>query len=454
MPEKPFISQRGQDLIKTFLLGGGLVGGGTAAAVSLINYLKHLSKNKSDQDDDTMYVYRDREQVKAANLGTGIALAGGVASMAGAYALVRKIYQSLRLRAAQKELDDAQNAFLDVQGYKQIDKKDLKKEAAEGHFPGFAETLMSSPIAASLLLALASGATGYAILDNQYPARKPEVKGPKRIEIVDKPEEDKVEKIVDEQAEIAKSACMEDATELLMHVIGTTKTASVSDIRNAVAACAAGDASSFKNLVKEAGFVGALDSVKGAADYRQASPLREQMAISFLAKSAATKSMTGLIAAGEFATAFPEFYKAACCLPADTRETLVKIAGILGAAIRAELSYEAGVRPAEDMEKSSSLLTETVEIGGSEKVAGLLETILSQKPVDDGETESSDISTVENGTPEEGAISTPKFTHGIKTTKMTVGEKMDEIDNFLTPHEGDQGFSEDASDASSSSREL
>lgn len=447
------ITPRGAELIKKFLLGGALLGGGTALGVDLINYMKHLNKNKEEADDDTLYVYKDREQVKAAGVNTGSAFAGGVLSALGAGAAVHKLYGAFRKREAQKELDKAQHAFLGAQGYKKLDKKDKKKSdkekeesekkaAAEGKMPGLTETVTSLPTTAAILLALASGATSYAMLNNQFPARKPKVKGPRKIEIVEKPEDD--------QSEYAdKSASWDDARELVIRTLCVTKSANVSDIRNLVAAVAAGEGEMFKSAAAATGFVPALDTVKGAADYRTVSPLEELLAVSYVAKNASTQPLVDLVAAGEFATAFPDFYKTACCLDQDTRDTLVKIACVMGSAIRAELACELGVRPTEGIQKEAAM-TDSDHLNVTDIIGKILAE--NRKAETDG---SSDESTGTSG--EEAGISDPdspsranaanktNFLMGGKTTKKSVGETTDDIDELLMPS-GSTASSDDEDD--------
>lgn len=454
------LTPRSADLIKKFLLGGAMLGGGTALGVDLLNYMKHLHKNNSENDDDTLYVYKDQDQVKAASIGLGTAMAGGVAAALGTGTAVHKLYKAFRKHEAQKDLDKAQHAFLGAQGYKKTkkpkkddtEKDNEKKAAVDGKMPGLTETVSSLPITASLLLALASGATSYAMLDNQFPARKPKVKGPKRIEIVEKPEDD--------QAEYGmKSASADDAREFVIRTLMVTKSAAVSDVRNLVAAVAAGEGEMFKAASANTGFVNALDTVKGAADYRNVSPLEELLAVSYLAKNASTQPMVDLVAAGEFATAFPDFFKTAACLDQETRDTLVKIAGVMGKAIRAELAYELGVRADENLQKEAATFDPNQELD----VTSIIGKILAEnrKAETDG---SSDESTGTSG--EEAGIDDPdspsranttnktNFLMGNKTTKTSLGETTDEIDEMLTPS-GDTASSEgDASKQEHSDQAL
>lgn len=348
------LSQRDTDLIKQYLLGGAALGGGTALVTSLINYLKHLNKSKTEKDDDTLYVYQDTDgEEKKASLGGGLAITGGLLSSIGAYALVKKIYASLRKQEAQEELDAAQNAFLSVQGYKQTDKPKNKstednegteKKASEGKPMSVLETITSIPVALPLILALGSGVVAHKMLDKSFPATKKPVKAPRRIEIVNKPtaieeEEDAEKEEIEKPAFVRES----DGMEFLLRMLAMEKKAT-SDVCNLIAATATGQLPSFKQAVDTIGYIDSLNLVKGASA-RKVDPFAEHLAITYLAKSARFKDMTGIIAAGEFAERHPDFFKMACALPESDKEDLYNIMQIVGHSVRSELSEEFGVRP-------------------------------------------------------------------------------------------------------------
>lgn len=344
------LSQRDKDLISNYLLGGAATGGSIALATALVNYLRHLKNDadESDDDDDTIKIYKQAPQEKVAmTLGGPLAITGGVVSAAGTYALVNKLYEMLRKKQAQKKLDEAQNIFLESQGYKKVDKKkkkddddtDATEKSASGKGMSTSELGVSIPLALPLLMALGSGVVAHKLLNKSFPIKKREVQAPKRIEIVDAPKEE--EEKLDKAAGITDT----DGFEFLLRTINMTKAAS-SDISNLIATTADGRLKDFKNTADILGFADALDTVKGASNAVEAGPLTEQMAISCLAKSASVGEQTKLLAAAEFAELYPAFFKTAANLSEKKKNALYKIACILGHAIRSEIAENAGIKPA------------------------------------------------------------------------------------------------------------
>ena len=186
------------DSIMRMMGGAGMMGAGAAGLVALSKYLKNLKddrKREKDLDDDILYVYRDRDQIKSAaaedddsgafssplssswklvkNLGGALfdsagdtidklgdeakelmgnpmALGLGIPGMAiagtGGYMLVKKLAAELEKRKAKKDLERAQRLFLDAQGY-----KEMQKKAEVGEYSG-ADMIAGAAIALPLLL--------------------------------------------------------------------------------------------------------------------------------------------------------------------------------------------------------------------------------------------------------------------------------------------------------------
>lgn len=385
------LSQRDKDLVSNYLIGGAAAGGGLALATALINYLKHLKDEKEDseEDDDTLKIYRQAPQEKVAmTLGGPLALTGGLVSAAGTYALVNKLYEMLRKKQAQEKLDEAQNIFLESQGYKKAPKKDKKDEeetekSASGKGMSVSELGVSIPLALPILMALGSGVVAHKLLNKSFPVKKRKVEAPKRIEIVDAPESE------EEEEEIAKVAGITDTDgfEFLLRTVNMTKSAS-SDVSNLIATIADGRIGDFKKVASTIGFADALDTVKGASSAIAAEPLTEQIAISCLAKSASIGEQTKLLAAAEFADLYPSFFKAASKLDEKKQNALYKIACILGHAIRSEIAENAGI--------VGNPLTKKADIGSA-----LFESMLEKDQLPDGDknesNESSETSQEEAG---------------------------------------------------------
>lgn len=354
------LSQRDKDLVRNYLIGGAATGGGVALATALVNYLRHLKDDadESDDDDDTIKIYKQAPQEKVAmTLGGPLALTGGIVSAAGTYALVNKLYEALRKKQAQDKLDEAQNIFLESQGYKKLDKnkktsdeeKESEKSASAGKGMSTSELGISIPLALPILMALGSGVVAHKLLNKSFPVKKRTVEAPKRIEIVDAPVE---EEEIDKSAGITDT----DGFEFLLRTINMTKAAS-SDVSNLIATAADGRLKDFKNTAGVIGFADALDTVKGASNALDVDPLTEQIAISCLAKSASVGAQTGLLAAAEFADLYPAFFKAASKLNEKKKNALYKIACIFGHAIRSEIAEDSGI--------TAGSLTKKADIGGA-----------------------------------------------------------------------------------------
>ena len=349
-----FLSDRGIETLKRYLLGGALLGGGAATITSLINYLKHMDERKSDssEDDSTIYVYRPVE--KRAGLETGVGLAGGVAATLASYALVKKIYAALRMQKAQEELDEAQHIFIDAQGYKEAPQE--KKAASDGESLGLMDAVLSGPVAVPLLVALASGIIANKTLDYYYPIPKKKPTTPKKIVTVPVPvgTQPPTEKVAS-----AYPGEEDDARELMMRMT-ILHPVENSDFANLVKSAAMGGHEEFLRNAQQLGFGEALGLVKGASSH-EVTPFAEHLAISWLAKSAFLKESASILAASEFAEKFPTFYKTAASLDPEIQEDLAKIAALLGNSIRAELFSGFGVKPPTTIEKDASMGDPDVE---------------------------------------------------------------------------------------------
>lgn len=381
------LSQRDKDLVSNYLLGGAATGGGLALATALVNYLKRLKdeKDKSEDDDDTIKIYKAPQEKVAMTLGGPLALTGGLVSAAGTYAIVNKLYELLRKKQAQEKLDEAQNIFLESQGYKKLDKNQEKKDSEEteksasGKGMSMSELGVSIPLALPLIMALGSGVVAHKLLNKSFPIKKREVQAPKRIEIVDAPKEDEEEALLDKEAGISDT----DGFEMLLRTVDMAKSAS-SDVSNLIATTADGRLKDFKKAASSIGFADALDTIKGASRAVVAAPLREQLAISCIAKSASVGEQTKLLAAAEFAHLYPSFFKAASKLDTQKQNALYKIACIFGHAVRSEIAESAGITP--------GTMTKKADLG-----AALFESILDMPGEESSANDSTDTSQEESG---------------------------------------------------------
>lgn len=205
------MNDRDKQLIAKFLLGGAGLGAATAGAASLIDYVKYLNQKAKMEnepnalDDDTIYIDRKIPGVKSASLNAGIAVAGGVGAGVASYVALAKLYQMMKKKQLQKDLDEAQAVYTDA----------VTKEAADGKPISQSELLMSgAPIGALLLAALASGAITYQSLKKQFPSiadsRKENLK---RKAMLDSTPSRVETRYVDEDGNPIKMASTADLTE-------------------------------------------------------------------------------------------------------------------------------------------------------------------------------------------------------------------------------------------------
>lgn len=207
------MNKRDTQLIKNFLVGGAAGGGAIAGTAALIDYIKYL-KSKSEMesnpdrlDDDTIYVEKKIPGVKSAAFESGLAVAGGAASALAAYVAISKIYQQMKKKQLQKDLDQAQASFTETT---------TKSANAETGKPmsGSEFLLSGAPIGSLILAALASGAITYQSLRKQFPSLADSRKeNMKRKAILDSKPSRVETRYVDEEGNPIKSASVEDLTD-------------------------------------------------------------------------------------------------------------------------------------------------------------------------------------------------------------------------------------------------
>jgi hypothetical protein len=341
--EKIALTPRSKELIKNYLIGGAALGGSGALLTSLVNYINTLKQqvpsDKEREDDETLYLNLD----KAANDNSGaidfsaggLALTGGLLSTLGTYALVRKMYQNIKRKQLQEELDQAQQSFLsDAQ------QEANAKNAAAGEPMDLAEFSWSAPVSLALLSAIASGALTNKALDKTFPrVKKPKDSAPKRIVIRKTPKEDEDEEQEEKAAydKVAAADQADDALEFLVHICMGSKSAAQSELVDIVHATAQGRGPELISNILEYGFDSAMDTIKGASEI-DITPVQKQCAISYCVKNAALNPIVSLLAAAEYNDMAPRFTKIASLQNEECLDTLIKFAGALGAMNRAEMT--------------------------------------------------------------------------------------------------------------------
>jgi hypothetical protein len=344
--EKIALTPRSKELIKNYILGGAAIGGSGALLTSLINYINTLKQqvpnDTEKEDDDTLYLNvgkaaKENESSGPIDLAAGgLALTGGLLSTLGTYALVRKLYQNVKRKQLQEQLDQAQQSFIE-----NAQQEAQAKNAGEA--PGkpmdLAELSWSSPVAFALLSAIAAGALTNKALDKTFPkVKKPKDTAPKRIVIRKNPKEEQED--LEENMAYDKSASVEqsdDALEFLVHLCMGSKSAAQSELVDIVHATAQGRGPELATHILEYGFDSAMDTIKGASEIN-ITPIQKQCAISYCVKSAALNPIVALLAAAEYNDMAPRFTKIASLQNEECLDTLIKIAGTIGAMNRFEMA--------------------------------------------------------------------------------------------------------------------
>lgn len=314
-------------IIAKYLLGGAAVGGSLGVGSALMNHIKTMnteSARKRKADDDIIYV--DVAKPKAAAVTGGVAMAGGLMSALGSYALVRKAYQDMKKKQVQKELDEAQRRFVRLSA----EEGDLslgKTATARNMTPG--EAILGSPVAASLLLMLGSGAFMNHYLNKTNPAlKRPISDSPKKIMIRYNDEEE-----AEKEASLDFHAALEQFIHTTANFPGLDKKAS--DLYHIVSACAQGRSKELSDNIQNLGVDTALDLIKGAsvdADRLYAGSV-------IAANDPTISPVVGLMACAEFNEAAPSFAKKASALDGETSLLLAGVLECSGREVRKNAFY-------------------------------------------------------------------------------------------------------------------
>lgn len=351
--KKIAFSEQDKQLILNYLKGGMYLGGSAALTTSLVKYLKDMKarsdKYKKDEaaDDDVLYV--DLPANKAANFtemienavsylsAPGVATTAGILGAGGSYYAIRKLFQHLKRKELQEEMDTAQRTFVNSLN----EENELNKQATQkgtSLTPG--ELLLAYPVTMTLLASLAAGGLTYNALDKAFPTiKQPQRLAPKKVVLRRRQTPAGVEDSVDDStsASNAKEAAeldeaFDSGMELLAHTICLTKQAN-SDIADIVGAVASGRHDEFTDNLLTYGLDMAMDSIKGASEIKVTEQQRA-LAIGRCIKSAALAPTFRLLVAAEYNDMVPNMVKMSSQVNEDIRDCLVKIAGALGASLR------------------------------------------------------------------------------------------------------------------------
>jgi len=324
-------------MLKKFMVGGAALGGGAAATSALVNWLKTMREDASEEqtaDDDTIYVNIPAKSNKIAGslLEPGIAVTGGMLSAGAAAALVQTLSQKLKQRQMQKRLDEAQQVYISELDREAGDDEKVAGEDGRPMSPGEGAFGLASSV--PILLALASGALSYGALNKYFPAAAPTKNRrltPRRIVVREGEEEDKEASfdLTDQDYEDADSFMVRFAHGVVDH------SAAHSDLSDIIGAVKAGRAQELNALLDQGLDNTMFEVVKGASTGSSA-PMVDSVAYGMLLKSARMGPTVKILAAAELVEHWPKMAAAAFQLRDSARAALVKIAATVERSIREE----------------------------------------------------------------------------------------------------------------------
>lgn len=317
------LDENTRNAVLKYLTGGLAVGSSAALVTSLmrdIHKKNQRAKLDSTSDDDILYLKSGSDKSAFVDMskfmwGPGLAMTSAGLGIGGGYMAVSKLYSMLREKKLQKELDEAQRAYVSTL------KAEKSAGAHRGYTPG--ELLSGIPLMTLITAALASGAVTNMALDKAYPSpTKPTRKNPRRIVI----ERDQVTPEVEKEAQ-------EHLAGVVLESGGIDKSSSLPDLIGAVAE---GRIDEVRHNTREFGWDSALDLVKGAS--RDISKLEKLASARILIEDPYLSTGFNTLVASEFSAMGPSYVKAAQAV--EDPSAYVKLAAALQQATREELAQE------------------------------------------------------------------------------------------------------------------
>ncbi len=339
------MEERDKQLLKKFLIGGAAAGTAVAGTAGLLDYVKYL-KNKADMennpnklDNDTIYIDKTIPGVtKTAALNSGVALAGGALTGLASFVAISKMYQLMKKKQLQKDMDAAQSVYTDT----------VQKSAADGKGISTPELVGSAmPVGALILAGLASGAITYQSLRKSFPSL---ADSRKRKDVLDENPSRVETRYVDENGVPIKSASLKDLTdddyaygmayagfmaknagdnnELLSSLFNSIAYDSFDSLEDVVAA---GDSESLHGFVKVASSMAEPElTADGVA-----------LVSAFLAKSAAASTLFTMAVFDTLSEKSLYFIEKAASFDEETLTIMCKIASNMGQGMIKEIPLEA-----------------------------------------------------------------------------------------------------------------
>jgi hypothetical protein len=314
-----------------YMGGGALLGGGAAATAALVRLLLNLNDEKNKEsdtslDDSTIYINlkgtgKEQKKVKkeasvkeAVNSDTATMSYLGMALAAYlGYTGVNKVFNRVRESRLQKELDLAQQVYIDRIGPPPADFTDKEASVKSAiSRPTFAMTVAK---ALPLLIALGTAVAAYRVLDKNSPLPKKTSVKPKRIVL-------RTQKTRRESS-IPEDLPIDDVESLLRTTMAKESRANENGLHDLVSHVSNEGLESFKDKFKNYGFDTALNMIKGAR-FDNKSALDKNLAISIISRDEMLKPSLELLAASEFYDMSPGIMKSAQALPLEIQDALLK----------------------------------------------------------------------------------------------------------------------------------
>jgi hypothetical protein len=408
-----YFSPRTKHLVKNYAITGGKLGLGAVAITSAVNYLNYLKEKKhrergSAYDDSVMYidVPVDGVGTKKASIGGGLGLAAGTLGAVGTYMLGKKIYDKLKKKVLQKELDEAQKLHMET--LTGALSSPVKMASATGGKPmSVPELVTSMPITATLLAAVASGVITNRALDHTFPsANNDNKKGPlkpKQIRIrytedgkpiggedpivtgaqnkQTKKEEDSYDKYASDSFVLNEFDERQSLAFLCNIVLGFNKSASESFLPDVIGAVMAGRLEELEHNITDLSPATAFEMTKGASVYFENAPQSaKELGVALAISSDILRPCLSLVAAAEFADSCPSFHQMGAALPMRDSNGIVKVAAAINAGnLASTLKSILGEDDSEeDVETDPTLLPEG-EVNQSFTARQLLQRLIAQE---------------------------------------------------------------------------
>lgn len=300
------------------LAGGAGAGAGVGAVTTYLRHLNTLKDRAAMQgdtsgDDDVLYLnLPNRNPVnkkRAAANSTATFALGGASGLLGLYLgynLIRNLYHKKRKAELQRELDSAQNIYVDRLG-----KSALAKSASQFSMP---TKMVGGAGLGALLMLLGSAAVTNRILQKQFPPIKdPSQERLRKIVIRSRGQEDENKPL--------SSGDADEVEQLAHNHLENKKASEESGFADLVAAISQGRTDEILHNLKMYGVNVMLDGVKGAR-FEKTAAVNNNLAVTWMSREPALSEAVAPLLASEFYDAAPWACKLAWHMPEPCLESL------------------------------------------------------------------------------------------------------------------------------------